>query len=230
MSARIKLISVVLVLVASILACSLLPGGTPQPAGDVISTVVAATLQALTPGAAGSPATVTATATASEAPSLLPHDLYYQTKDGAGHLQVFRLARDGATVTQVTSEPADVDNYDISPVDGRVAYVSNNQLLVAAADGSGRRLLVDGGDAQYEFNLTILNPRWSPDGWQIAPDDPSTGSGQALPALTETLRLALCDAARLRRMGAESYRIVSEEINIERMVGGFMEVLNSLKA
>ncbi|MDP2976214.1 MAG: hypothetical protein Q8N45_08385, partial [Anaerolineales bacterium] len=158
MSARIKLISVVLVLVASILACSLLPGGTPQPAGDVISTVVAATLQALTPGAAGSPAT----ATANEAPSLLPHDLYYQTKDGAGHLQVFRLARDGATVTQVTSEAADVDNYDISPVDGSLAYVSNNQLLVAAADGSGRRLLVDGGDAQYEFNLTILNPRWSP--------------------------------------------------------------------
>jgi len=47
-----------------------------------------------------------------------------------------------------------------------------------------------------------------------------------LPALTETLRLALCDAARLRRMGAESYRIVSEEINIERMVGVFVEALN----
>jgi hypothetical protein len=44
---------------------------------------------------------------------------------------------------------------------------------------------------------------------------------------------ALSNTARLRRMGAESYRIVKEEINIEKMVDVFMNavnVVNSLTA
>ncbi len=144
-----------------------IPGGDDGgiPSGDTVATIVQQTLEALTPGGAG-PGPVEAT----EPPpaSLLPQALYFMGTDVSGLDQVFRLAADGMTLTQVTFEPANVQSFDISPVDGSVAYVSNNQLLVAAADGSGRRLLVDGGDAQYEFNLTILNPRWSPDGWQIA--------------------------------------------------------------
>jgi glycosyltransferase involved in cell wall biosynthesis len=50
-------------------------------------------------------------------------------------------------------------------------------------------------------------------GWKISP-----GSEDAL---TLTLQEALSDVARLRRMGAESYRIVSEEINLEAMVDVF---------
>jgi len=57
-------------------------------------------------------------------------------------------------------------------------------------------------------------------GWQIPADD--------LPALTETLRTALAEVGRLRAMGAESYRIVAEEINLEKMVGVFVEALNQL--
>lgn len=57
-------------------------------------------------------------------------------------------------------------------------------------------------------------------GWQILPDD--------YPALAATLRLALSDRARLRRMGDESYRIVSEEINLESMVEAFVKALNQL--
>ncbi len=55
-------------------------------------------------------------------------------------------------------------------------------------------------------------------GWQIPPDD--------FPALVETLRLALADLPKLRQMGAASYRIVAQEINIERMVEVFIQALN----
>ena len=47
-------------------------------------------------------------------------------------------------------------------------------------------------------------------GWQLPPAD--------LAALTQALTDALQDVPRLRRMGAESYRITREEINLERMV------------
>ena len=50
-------------------------------------------------------------------------------------------------------------------------------------------------------------------GWQIPPDD--------LPALGAALSTALRDIPMLRKMGAESYRIVSEEINLEKMVAVF---------
>jgi glycosyltransferase involved in cell wall biosynthesis len=58
-------------------------------------------------------------------------------------------------------------------------------------------------------------------GWQIPSDD--------LAALTNTLREALSDASRLRKMGAVSYHIVAEEINLEKMVGVFVQALNSVK-
>jgi glycosyltransferase involved in cell wall biosynthesis len=56
-------------------------------------------------------------------------------------------------------------------------------------------------------------------GWQIPPGDDD--------ALVSTLREALSDESRLRKMGAESYRIVSQEINLEKMVEAFVEALNS---
>jgi glycosyltransferase involved in cell wall biosynthesis len=60
----------------------------------------------------------------------------------------------------------------------------------------------------------------SENGWQVPPDD--------LPMLTNTLRQALSDPVKLRQMGEVSYRIVSEEINIEHMVKIFVEVLNKV--
>jgi len=56
-------------------------------------------------------------------------------------------------------------------------------------------------------------------GWQVPPGD------QAV--FTSTLQNALSDVKRLRQMGAESYRIVAEEINLESMVRSFVEALNS---
>ena len=57
-------------------------------------------------------------------------------------------------------------------------------------------------------------------GWQVPPDD--------FDALLLTISDALSDVARLRKMGEESYRIVAEEINIEKMVEVFVMALNKL--
>jgi len=158
-----RILTAFLVLTAAILACAspfdVLP--TSPPAN--VETIVALTFAALT-----SPApTVSA---ASSTPSLLPHSLYFLNNDGAGLLQVFRLAADGITLTQFTFEPSRVESFDVSPMDGSVAYVSNNQLLLINADGSGRRLLVDGGpvDENNPFLTSVSNPAWSPNGQTIA--------------------------------------------------------------
>jgi glycosyltransferase involved in cell wall biosynthesis len=45
-------------------------------------------------------------------------------------------------------------------------------------------------------------------------------------ALMAALEEALLDAARLREMGNNSFRIVQDEINIEQMVKIFIKVLN----
>jgi glycosyltransferase involved in cell wall biosynthesis len=57
-------------------------------------------------------------------------------------------------------------------------------------------------------------------GWQVPPED--------LSALLATLHKALSDIPRLRAMGSESYRIVSEEINLESMVSSFISALNTI--
>jgi glycosyltransferase involved in cell wall biosynthesis len=57
-------------------------------------------------------------------------------------------------------------------------------------------------------------------GWQVPSGDQA--------ALEDTLREAMSDLTRLRTMGLESYRIVSEEINLESMVTSFVTVLNSI--
>jgi hypothetical protein len=41
------------------------------------------------------------------------------------------------------------------------------------------------------------------------------------------MKNALSDMARLREMGRESFRIVSEEINIQKMVDVFVDALNA---
>jgi Tol biopolymer transport system component len=100
----------------------------------------------------------------------LPHSLYYLNNDKAGLLQVFRVAKDGKTFQQITFEPARVDSFDVSPIDGSVAYGSNNQLLLVDANGAGRRILLDGGavDGNAPFMNSVGNPVWSPDGKTIA--------------------------------------------------------------
>jgi glycosyltransferase involved in cell wall biosynthesis len=87
-------------------------------------------------------------------------------------------------------------------------------LAVQEAMSYGLPVIVAQGDGTQDDLVRKEN------GWQIPPGD--------FEALVATMQDALSDAARLRRMGGESYRIVREEINIERMVETFVSALNTL--
>ncbi|MBI5962061.1 MAG: hypothetical protein HY863_01175 [Chloroflexi bacterium] len=144
------------------LACANPVSGT-TPAN--VETIVASTFAALTvpaPEISATPQPLTV--------DLLPHSMYFLSNDGAGLAQVYRLEKDGKTVTQLTFEPAKVEDYDVSSVDGSVVYVSNNQLLTVNADGSNRSMVVDGGpsDENNPFLTNISSPVWSPNGQTIA--------------------------------------------------------------
>ena len=168
MNNRFRPIAAFLALTVVVMACALPIPGSPGPTTDEVATAVALTMQALTPA---SEVEATATAEPEEAPpGLLPHSLYFMNNDSTGIAQVFRLGTDGKTLTQVTSETSAVGSYDVSGVDGSVAYVANNQLLLINADGSGRRMLVDGGpvDPVDPFITSLTSPVFSPDGQTIA--------------------------------------------------------------
>jgi glycosyltransferase involved in cell wall biosynthesis len=88
-------------------------------------------------------------------------------------------------------------------------------LAVQEAMTHGLPVIVAQGDGTQDDLVRPVN------GWQVKPDDQ--------PMLDETLREALSDLTRLRRMGAESYRIVAEEINLEKMVETFVRALDFLR-
>jgi hypothetical protein len=148
---------------------------TPPFSPEDVGTAVAMTLTAAIPGeepGGTSPAETPGPEDEEEDDfsSLLPHDLYFIAPDDASITQVFRLEADGITQHQLTTEAGSVSDYDVSTVDGRVAYVANNQLLLVNADGTGRRILVDGGavDQNNPFISTISSPVFSLDAQTLA--------------------------------------------------------------
>jgi Tol biopolymer transport system component len=157
----------VFALLVTALACANPLGGSSpnEPAG--VETIVAATFQALTAAATQPETGVTPQPLT---PGLLPHSMYFLNNDSAGLVQVYRLGTDGKTVTQITFEPAKVEDYDVSLVDGSVVYVSNNQMFTVNADGSNRRMILDGGvrDENNPFLTAIISPVFSPNGQTIA--------------------------------------------------------------
>lgn len=89
-------------------------------------------------------------------------------------------------------------------------------LAVQEAMSHGLPVIVAQGDGTQDDLVRKEN------GWQIPPSPGDYG------ALVSTMKDALSNVARLRRMGEESYRIVKEEINIEKMVETFMQALHML--
>jgi hypothetical protein len=167
MNKRFRPVVAFLILTIATMACALPLGEGGDPSTpDQVATAVALTMQALTPVGDGG---TTPTSVPVET-RLLPQTLYFVNNDGAGVAQVFRMERDGETIQPVTAEPGGVGNYDVSPIDGSVAYVANNQLLLISADGSGRRMLADGGaiDPNNPFATSLSSPVFSPDGQTIA--------------------------------------------------------------
>lgn len=158
-----NLIFAIFFLFVATLACANPTNPAAQPQN--VETIVAATFQALTataPDSGNAPPDAT--------PGLLPHSMYFLNNDAVGLAQVYRLEKDGKTVTQITLEPAKVDSYDVSRLDGSVVFVSNNQLLLVNSDGSNRRLLIDGGpvDQNNPYLTSISSPVFSPNNETLA--------------------------------------------------------------
>jgi glycosyltransferase involved in cell wall biosynthesis len=89
-------------------------------------------------------------------------------------------------------------------------------LAVQQAMAHGLPVIVAQGDGTQDDLVRAEN------GWTIPPDD--------LDALMTGLQTALSDPTALRRMGAASYRIVSQEINLEAMVSVFVRAMNYVVA
>jgi glycosyltransferase involved in cell wall biosynthesis len=85
-------------------------------------------------------------------------------------------------------------------------------LAVQEAMGYGLPVVVAEGDGTQEDLVRAEN------GWIIPPGDEN--------ALEAALSDALSDSRRLRAMGAESFRIVKEEVNLEEMARVFVAALN----
>lgn len=159
-------------LLAGTLACSVLTPSVEAPSAQNIETIVASTFAALTvtvPQDTATPPPVDPQQPPA-AQEVLPRPLYFRNNDGAGLLQVYRLETDAKQLTQLTFEPANVEYYDVSQADGTLVFVSNNQMFLANADGSNRRMIVDGGarDENNPFLNTIISPVFSPNGQTIA--------------------------------------------------------------
>jgi len=159
-----KKIFAFLALLLLALACAN-PFTTPAEQPANVETIVAATISALTSIPAPSTPVV-----GDSASSLLPHSIYYLAPDSAQITQVFRLEKDGKTITQLTFEPSKVEDFDVSLADGRIVFLTNHQLYLANADGSNRLLIFDAGpqDEVNMFLTRIISPVFSPSGQTIA--------------------------------------------------------------
>ena len=88
-------------------------------------------------------------------------------------------------------------------------------LAVQEAMSYGLPVIVAKGDGTQDDLVRKGN------GWQINPERAAYG------ALVSTMQNALSDIARLRKMGQESFRIVSKEINIQKMADVFVQASNT---
>ncbi len=172
-----RLFATMLVLAVAATGCGTLQVGIEDPFRDLIPP----TLTEIPPGRSTELVAVTPT---DAPPDLLPLALFFFAPDSAGLTQVFRMERDGTTTRQLTFEPFGVREYDVSPADGSVAFVGqsrfvylddggigyegDNQLLMVDADGSNRRVLVEGGPIVSPYFYEVRRPVFSPSGETLA--------------------------------------------------------------
>jgi Tol biopolymer transport system component len=98
--------------------------------------------------------------------------LYYLAANGTTQ-QIWRIETDGTTRTPITQEAAGVTDFDVSPSNGSLAYVSGNALITTDGMGHSRSVLVQGPQLSPErdeayYTAEVTKPRWSPDGSRIA--------------------------------------------------------------
>jgi glycosyltransferase involved in cell wall biosynthesis len=87
-------------------------------------------------------------------------------------------------------------------------------LAVQQAMAHGLPVIVAEGDGTQD---DLVRPE---NGWRVPAGD--------IQALADTLGQALASRARLRQMGEASYRLVVEEINVEKMVEAFLSAFRAV--
>ena len=134
--------------------------------------------------------------------------------DGPAREEFEKMAQEVYPTTQFTGalHGAELDAYfmmaDLFVLPG------TGGLAVQQAMSFGLPVIVAQGDGTQDDLVRPAN------GWTIPPND--------LAALQSSLNIALDDVISLRKKGAESYRIVSQEINLERMVNVFLQAVNTV--
>jgi hypothetical protein len=86
-------------------------------------------------------------------------------------MQVWRLAPDGETLSQLTDTEVGVGSFDVA-AGGQLAYVSGNQLWLRGSDGEAQ-LLVAGSTADpdsesFPYSQRISAPRFAPEDTRLA--------------------------------------------------------------
>ncbi|MBC7877412.1 MAG: glycosyltransferase [Anaerolineales bacterium] len=136
--------------------------------------------------------------------------------DGPERLSLESLAKDVYPSTEFIGSKHGVELKPYFTEADLFVLPGTGGLAVQEAMSYGLPVIVARGDGTQDDLVREGN------GWQINPERAAYG------ALVSTMKNALSDIARLRRMGKESYRIVSEEINIQKMVDVFVRALNSI--
>jgi len=120
------------------------------------------------------------TVTVTPIPISLPAPVYFisgliggdESDPSPSSYQVWRMETNGITLTQLTFEPSRVVALDVSPQDGSLAYISNNQLILADANGNNRQVLAGGPlpatPSENDGAIEVSSPVWSPDGKSLA--------------------------------------------------------------
>jgi Tol biopolymer transport system component len=144
------------------------PNVNTVPAQTPTSAPIVSTIPALT----DTPAPVPTATPQPAKPAVLPAPLYYLAPSGTTQ-QIWRIETDGTMRTQITQEAAGVNDFDVSPRAGSLAYVSGNALITTDGLGNSRSVLVQGPPLAPERNESyytseVTKPRWSPDGVRIA--------------------------------------------------------------
>jgi glycosyltransferase involved in cell wall biosynthesis len=134
--------------------------------------------------------------------------------DGPVRAELEALARQVYPAAEFTGEKRDKDLEPYYRAADLFVLPGTGGLAVQQAMSYGLPVMVAEADGTQ---ADLVRPG---NGWLLPPADQ--------PALQAQLTAALANPARLRQMGAESYRIVAEEVNLEKMVGVFAQVVQQV--